>query len=109
MSAQESCVMAGVAAVVGFVTYTVVASMTAPAPVQYYVPVATTARPTVAPMYGGEKKSFGDWLDTAFVKKSNADMGYPGYEEDLKGPKDGAPAARAPAKKEAPKKKGFFG
>lgn len=103
--------MAGVAAVVGFVTYTVVASMTAPvAPVQYYVPVATTARPTVAPMYaGGEKKSFGEWLDTAFVKPSNADMGYPGYEEDLKGPKDGAPApARGAPAKEAPKKKGWF-
>lgn len=52
--------MAGVAAVVGFVTYTVVASMTAPvAPVQYYVPVATTARPTVAPMYAGGEKVFG--------------------------------------------------
>lgn len=112
-SIKDSLVFGGVAAVAMVVVYTGLSAMTAPATT--YMPVMTNVRPVprVAPLAANPMDDIGAWLDKSFVKPSGADLGYPGYEEDLKGSKGQSAEQSAPkaAKKPAAapaEKKGWF-
>jgi|EP00670_Eutreptiella_braarudii_P001747 hypothetical protein len=112
----NTALTAGVAVTTMAVVYSALAALTAPA-APTYLPVSamqTMRAPRVAPLNAGAKPGSGAWFDKAFAKSTAASEGWPGGEEDLKGPagEDAAPRASNRGGKKAapaPEKKGLFG